>query len=177
MTLATSPFTLDVFVNDEPYCTEDGIAYARTRIEKTFHDDLEATSTVEMLSVRGEGVGAGYVALETVRGTLHGRTGTFAILHAGTLTEDDMWARWPISPGSGTGELEGSRRGPDRDRPRRRAHPAPRLRAGGAGGPGLAGRRLGRAWGPAGVRDAGPSPSSASARGAAPRSRRTPRSP
>jgi hypothetical protein len=109
MTLATSPFTLDVFVTDEPYCTEDGIAYARTRIEKTFHDDLEATSTVEMLSVRGEGDGAGYVALETVRGTLHGRTGTFAILHAGTLTKDDMWARWPISPGSGTGELKGLR--------------------------------------------------------------------
>ena len=62
-----------------------------------------------MLSVRGEGDGAGYVALETVRGTLDGRTGTFAILHAGTMTEDGMWAKWPISPGSGTGELEGIR--------------------------------------------------------------------
>ena len=44
-----------------------------------------------------------------MRGTLHGRTGTFAILHAGTMTEDSIWARWPISPGSGTGELEGIR--------------------------------------------------------------------
>lgn len=109
MTSATSPFTLDVFENDEPYDTVDGIAYARTRIDKSFHGDLEATSHVEMLSVRGEGGGAGYVALETVRGTLHGRTGTFALLHAGTMTDDSMWARWPISPGSGTGELEGIR--------------------------------------------------------------------
>ena len=107
MTSATSPFTLDVFETDEPYTSVDGIAYARTRIEKTFRGDLEATSHVEMLSVRGEGDGAGYVALETVRGTLHGRTGTFAVLHAGTMTADGIWARWPISPGSGTGELEG----------------------------------------------------------------------
>jgi hypothetical protein len=104
---ATSPFTLDVFENDEPYATADGVAYGRSRIEKTFHGDLEATSHVEMLSVRGDGDGAGYVALETVRGTLQGRSGTFAILHAGTMTGDGVWARWPISPGSGTGELEG----------------------------------------------------------------------
>jgi len=109
VTSATSPFTLDVFETDEPYDTVDGIAYARTRIDKSFHGDLEATSHVEMLSVRGEGDGAGYVALETVRGTLQGRTGTFAILHAGTMTEEGIWARWPISPGSGTGELEGIR--------------------------------------------------------------------
>jgi Protein of unknown function (DUF3224) len=109
VTSATSPFTLDVFETDEPYDTVDGIAYARTRIDKSFHGDLIATSHVEMLSVRGEGDGAGYVALETVRGTLDGRTGTFAILHAGTMTEDGMWAKWPISPGSGTGELQGIR--------------------------------------------------------------------
>jgi Protein of unknown function (DUF3224) len=107
VTSATSPFTLDVFETDEPYDTADGITYARTRIDKSFHGDLIATSHVEMLSVRGEGDGAGYVALETVRGTLDGRTGTFAILHAGTMTEDGIWAKWPISPGSGTGELQG----------------------------------------------------------------------
>ena len=107
MTSATSPFTLDTFETDDPYATTDGIGYARSRIEKSFHGDLEGTSHVEMLSVRGEGDGAGYVALETVRGTLHGRTGTFALLHAGTMAEGEVWARWPISPGSGTGELEG----------------------------------------------------------------------
>jgi len=104
---ATSSFTLDVFEQEDPYATVDGVGYARSRIEKTFHGDLEATSTVEMLSVRGEGEGAGYVALETVRGTLDGREGTFAILHAGTMVGEDVWARWPISPGSGTGELAG----------------------------------------------------------------------
>jgi hypothetical protein len=103
----SSSFTLDVFTSDEPYRSVDGTDYVRSRIEKTFHGDLEATSTVEMLSVRGSGGGAGYVALEHVAGTLAGRTGTFAILHAGTMTEDSMWARWPIVAGSATGELEG----------------------------------------------------------------------
>jgi Protein of unknown function (DUF3224) len=107
---AVAPFTLDVFEHDEPYAAEEGIAYVRSRIEKSFTGDLEATSTVEMLSVRGEGDGgAGYVALETVRGTLKGRTGTFALLHLGTMSGDDVWARWPVSPGSGTGALAGIR--------------------------------------------------------------------
>jgi hypothetical protein len=103
---AVSPFTIDDFEHD-PYTVFEGVTYTRSHGDKTFHGDLEATSTVEMLSVRGDGDDAGYVALETVRGTLQGRTGTFAILHAGTRTADGFWARWPISPGSGTGELEG----------------------------------------------------------------------
>jgi hypothetical protein len=107
MTTGRSSFTLDVFDTEDPYVVTDGVAYVRSTIQKTFHGDLEATSTVEMLSVQGEGDGAGYVALETVRGTLGGRTGTFGILHMGTMTTNDIWARWPISPGSGTAGLEG----------------------------------------------------------------------
>ena len=103
----SSSFSLDVFTSDDPYTSIDGVDYARTRIEKTFHGELEATSTVEMLSVQSPSGGAGYVALETVRGTLAGRSGTFAILHAGTMTEDAMWSRWPIVAGSATGDLAG----------------------------------------------------------------------
>jgi hypothetical protein len=104
---ARSSFTLDTFERDEPYTSLEGVAYARSSIEKTFHGDFEGSSTVEMLSVVGSAGGAGYVGLETVRGTLDGRTGTFGILHVGTMTPDGQWARWPISPGSGTGGFEG----------------------------------------------------------------------
>jgi Protein of unknown function (DUF3224) len=107
VTSAVSPFTLDTFEVDEPYNVEEDVASARARIYKTFTGDLVATSTVEMLSVRVAGDGAGYVAVETVRGALHGKAGTFAILHAGTMDGDDVWARWPLIPGSGTGELAG----------------------------------------------------------------------
>ena len=32
-----------------------------------------------------------------------------ATLQKRTMVGDDVWAKWPISPGSGTGELEGIR--------------------------------------------------------------------
>lgn len=106
MTQAVSPFTLDVTDHDEPYLVEGDRSYGRAHYEKTFSGDLEATSSVEMLFATGTG-GAAYVAIETLRGTLAGRTGTFALLHAGTMQDEDVWARWTIVPGSGTGELAG----------------------------------------------------------------------
>lgn len=82
------------------------MTYARSTLAKTFHGALEATSTVAMLSVRAP-AGRGYVALETVRGALDGREGTFALLHVGTMVGEEYWARWPVAPGSGTGALAG----------------------------------------------------------------------
>jgi hypothetical protein len=60
-----------------------------------------------MLAVRADPVGAGYVALERIEGTVPGRRGTFALLHLGSMVGETPWAKWPISPGSGTGELKG----------------------------------------------------------------------
>jgi hypothetical protein len=110
MPSAVSTFTLDVFDMDDPYATIEGQSYQRASIEKSFRGDLEGTSTVVMLSVRGNG-GAGYVALETFHATLEGRSGTFALLHEATMLGDgeDAWAKWLISPNSGTGALKGIR--------------------------------------------------------------------
>ncbi len=60
-----------------------------------------------MLTARNDPLGAGYVALERIDGTLKGRRGTFALLHLGTMIGDTSSGSWPVSPGSGTGELEG----------------------------------------------------------------------
>ena len=107
MQQAKAPFDLDSFESDPPYHESDGVTYGRSRIEKTFHGDIEGTGTGEMLSVRTDSGGTGYVALERITGMVHRRSGSFAVLHVGTMTEDGQWARWPISPGSGTGELAG----------------------------------------------------------------------
>jgi len=49
-------------------------------IDKQFNGDLEATSKGEMLSAMTDVKGsAGYVAIERVSGTLHGRGGTFVL--------------------------------------------------------------------------------------------------
>jgi hypothetical protein len=84
---------------------DPGVQYARIRIAKTFRGDIEAQSTVEMLSVRAENGGAGYVAVERIAGSVHGRSGSFAVLHVGTMAGESQWARWPVVPGSGTGDL------------------------------------------------------------------------
>ena len=80
----------------------------RMSIDKQFHGDLEATSKGEMLSAMSEVKGsAGYVAIERVTGTLHGRTGTFVLQHSGTMTRGEPQLSVTVVPDSGTGELAG----------------------------------------------------------------------
>jgi hypothetical protein len=81
----------------------------RMSIDKQFHGDLEATSKGEMLtamsgSVKGSGA---YVAVERVTGTLHGRTGSFALYHVGTMTRGTPHLAVTVVPDSGTGQLTG----------------------------------------------------------------------
>ena len=62
----------------------------RMSIDKQFHGDLVGTSTGEMLSAMTDVKGsAGYVAIERVTGTLHGRSGTFVLQHNGTMTRGE----------------------------------------------------------------------------------------
>jgi len=80
----------------------------RMPIDKQFHGDLEATSQGQMLafssSVKGS---AGYVAIEQVSGTLHGRQGTFVLQHSGTMNRGEPRLTITVVPDSGTGELVG----------------------------------------------------------------------
>lgn len=86
----------------------EGEARARMSINKQFHGDLEATSVGEMLSagtaVKGS---AGYVAIERVTGSLHGRKGSFILQHSGTMNRGVPSLSVSVVPDSGTGELAG----------------------------------------------------------------------
>jgi hypothetical protein len=77
-------------------------------IDKQFHGDLEASSKGQMLaamtSVKGS---AGYVAIEQVTGSLHGRNGTFVLQHSGTMTRGAPQLIVSVVPDSGTAELAG----------------------------------------------------------------------
>ena len=80
----------------------------RMALDKQFHGDLEATSKGQMLSTMGDVKGsAGYVAMERVSGTLHGRKGTFALQHNATMTRGVPALNIIVVPDSGTGELVG----------------------------------------------------------------------
>jgi len=77
-------------------------------ISKTFHGDLAATSTGQMLAVRTPVNGsAGYVAMERVSGTLAGRKGTFALQHSGTMDKGAQNLSVTVVPDSATDDLTG----------------------------------------------------------------------
>lgn len=82
----------------------------RMTIDKRFSGDLVAASLGEMLAIRtGVPGSAGYVALERVTGTLHGRTGSFVLQHSGTMDRGVSSLALSVVPDSGAGELAGLR--------------------------------------------------------------------
>lgn len=92
----------------EPEETLDkAAAIARMSIVKQFHGDLEATSRGEMLATMEKNRSGAYAALERVTGSLNGRSGTFVLLHNGTMTREGQQLSVTVVPGSATGQLEG----------------------------------------------------------------------
>ena len=86
----------------------EGSTLGRMSGEKQFHGDLEGTSKGQMLTATTDVKGsAGYVAIERVTGTLHGRSGSFVLQHSGTLTKGAAQQSITVVPDSGTGQLVG----------------------------------------------------------------------
>ncbi len=80
----------------------------RMSLEKQFHGDLEASSIGQMMAGGNEANGARvYVALETVTGSLKGKTGSFVLAHRGTMTKDVQALSVIIVPQTGTDQLIG----------------------------------------------------------------------
>ena len=107
MTSAAGSF--EVTMSPEPpYDVNEGASIGRVSIKKAFKGDLEASSSVEMIGARSEVKGsAGYVAIERVTGSLHGRTGTFVLQHSGSMTRGKGELSVTVVPDSATGELKG----------------------------------------------------------------------
>ena len=104
---ATGPF--EVKLNPLPaYNAESASLLGRMSIDKQFRGDLEATSKGEMLTAMSVIKGsAGYVAVESVTGTLKGKNGSFALQHSGTMARGAQQLVITVVPDSGTGDLEG----------------------------------------------------------------------
>lgn len=80
----------------------------RMTIDKQLRGDLEGTSKGEMLAIMTEVKdSAGYVAMERVTGTLHGKKGSFALQHSGTMAKGVPQLSVTVVPDSGTGDLIG----------------------------------------------------------------------
>lgn len=103
---ASGPFevTLQPLSSSAP----DDALLGRRSIAKVFHGDLEGAGVGEMLTAGTavEGSGA-YVAVDRITGTLHGRTGSFTLLHSGVMHRGAPQLTVTILADSGTGALAG----------------------------------------------------------------------
>ena len=100
--------TFDVKMTPEAVDAADGNPVSRLALDKQYRGDLDGAGRGVMVSattpVKGS---AGYVAIERVSGTLHGRRGSFVMQHAGMMTRGAQQLAITIVPDSGTGELVG----------------------------------------------------------------------
>ena len=101
--------SFDVKLGPQPLShSEADPLLGRMSIDKQFHGELEGMSQGEMLSamtaVKGS---AGYVAIERVSGTLHGRSGSFVLQHSATMNRGAPQLSVTVVPDSSTGELAG----------------------------------------------------------------------
>jgi hypothetical protein len=85
-----------------------GASLGRMSLDKQFAGDLVGVGKGEMLSAITQTKGsAGYVAIERVTGTLHGRKGSFVFQHTGTMNRGAQELSITVVPDSGTEELAG----------------------------------------------------------------------
>jgi hypothetical protein len=92
----------------QPEDKAEGSSLGRMSIDKQFHGDLEATAKGQMLTALTDvKSSAGYVAIERITGTLHGRSGSFVLQHSGIMTSNSQQQTVTVVPDSGTGQLIG----------------------------------------------------------------------
>ena len=92
----------------QPYNAAAEARIARQAIDKQFRGDLEASSKGEMISAGTNVPGsAGYVAIEQVIGSLHGRAGSFVLQHNATMLRGAPQLNIVVVPDSAGGALTG----------------------------------------------------------------------
>ena len=83
-------------------------AVGRFDFTKSFAGDLQGEGTGLMLSAGDPQSGsAGYVAIETVRGRLGERSGSFALQQLGMMDGAAQTLHYEVVPGSGAEQLQG----------------------------------------------------------------------
>ena len=97
--------SFEVQITPQAQDQAEGSTLGRMSLDKQFHGDLVGTGKGEMLTAGADTGSAVYVAIERVTGMLHGRAGTFVLLHNGAMTRDSQQLTISVMLDSGTGEL------------------------------------------------------------------------
>ncbi|MEZ4590426.1 MAG: DUF3224 domain-containing protein [Chloroflexota bacterium] len=105
---ATGTFEVNLHPLDSYVTGSDGNNLGRMSIDKTFHGGLSGHSQGQMLNaITAVSGSAGYVAIEQVSGTLHGKKGSFVLQHFGIAGPEGQRLILEVVPDSGTGSLAG----------------------------------------------------------------------
>jgi hypothetical protein len=105
---ASATFDIDRW-EAEPYDERDGVQLSRTRVDKTFHGEIEGHSTAELLMAATAEDSRAYVGFERIVASIRGRSGSFVLHHSATQSSGAQSASWLVVPDSGTGDLRGLR--------------------------------------------------------------------
>lgn len=100
---ANGPFDVKLTPQDDKLA--DGIS--RMLIDKQYHGDMEGAAKGQMLAAGSAKTSGVYVAIETFTGSIHGKSGGFALHHTGIMTNGGPTLTIAVVPGSGTGDLKG----------------------------------------------------------------------
>jgi hypothetical protein len=105
--LAQGRFVVEIEPQGDPDVA-DGLTLGRMSLLKRYEGDLVATARGTMLTAMTPVSGsAAYVAIERVSGALHGRVGSFALQHAGSMQAGTQALTVTVVPDSGAGALQG----------------------------------------------------------------------
>ena len=106
---ANGPFEVKIIPIEQKLSGNEGLG--EMSFNKVLSGDMVGTSTGRMLtSITGATGAMAYVALETVTASVHGRSGTFVLMHNATTRKGTPEAdslHIVVVPGSGTGALTG----------------------------------------------------------------------
>ena len=89
----------------EPQKDEDSPA-GRMIINKMYNGDLIGSGVGQMISKRTAAGSAVYYAIEEFTGSVNGKSGTFTLVHKGSMSKESQLLNVVILDGSGDGELK-----------------------------------------------------------------------
>lgn len=106
--VAKGSFTVQMKPLSESGFGDGSANLGRMSLDKSFEGDLVALGKGEMLTATTLTKGsAGYVAIERVSGTLHGRKGSFVLQHSGHMDRGAPELAIRVVADSGAGDLVG----------------------------------------------------------------------
>ncbi len=106
--IAKGTFTVKMTPSTESGFEDKAANLGRMSLDKVFEGDLAAVGKGEMLTALTMTKGsAGYVAIERVTGTLHGKTGSFVFQHSGAMNRGAQNLSIAVVADSGSGDLVG----------------------------------------------------------------------